>query len=112
MYLRKGGDYSMVEETIQVIRDTEAEADAMVEDAQKRCGRLVEEASREADEFRAQQRSAMRQYADKAMSEAKEKGEQIQRQNATDIELEVRALKELAAGKEEQAVSLVLSRFV
>ena len=45
----------MVEETIQVIRETEAKAEAIVKDAEVQCKGILEEASKQAEDLKAGQ---------------------------------------------------------
>ena len=42
----------MVEETIQVIRETEAKAGAIVKEADAKCRKILDDASKEADMLR------------------------------------------------------------
>lgn len=102
----------MVEETIQVIRETEAKAEAIVEDAEVQCKRILEEASRQAEDLKAGQILEVRKKADAIMENAKEQGAQAQKNAMTDVENEIRALKETAASREDEAVSLVISQLV
>ena len=83
----------MVEETIQVIRETEAKADAITRDAEE-------------------QLAVMEEKMQKAMTDAREEGERVQAETLSKIEKEVVALKELASVKEEEAVSLVIAQLV
>ena len=46
--LGKGGDQNMVEETIQVIRETEAKADAITRDAEVKGNQIVDDAEKQA----------------------------------------------------------------
>lgn len=102
----------MVEETIQVIRETEAKAEAIVKDAEVQCREILEEASKKAEGLKADRIQEMRKKADAMMEEAKEKGVQSQKAAMSDVENEMRILKEFAASKEGEAVNLVMSQLV
>lgn len=102
----------MVEETIQVIRETEAKADSIVREAEVKSNQIVDDAAKQAKQWKEEQLAAMERNMQKAMSDAKEEGERVQAETLSKIEKEVVALKELASGKEEEAVSLVISQLV
>ena len=102
----------MVEETIQVIRETEAKAGAIVKEADAKCRKILDDASKEADMLKADQVEAIRRQAESMMEAAKEQGAQAQKNAMTDVENEIRALKETAASREDEAVSLVISQLV
>lgn len=102
----------MVEETIQVIRETEAKAEAIVKDAEVQCKRILEDASQEAESLKAEQIQEIRKKADAIMENAREQGAQSQKTAMSDVEIEIKALKELASSREDEAVSLVISQLV
>ena len=80
----------MVEETIKTIKETENEADEIIRKADATCTEILEKAAREAKEIK-------EQAVANAKKQASEKTEQ-----------ETEALKALAQGKEEEAVSAVI----
>lgn len=102
----------MVEETIQVIRETEAQADAKIKAAEAQCKELLDKAVREADSFREEQKNILKQEMEAAMESARQDGEQAQKKALTDIEQEVKSLKESALSKESEAVDLVISHLI
>ena len=80
----------MVEETIKTIKETENEADEIIRKADATCTEILEKAVREAKEIK-------EQAVANAKKQASEKTEQ-----------ETEALKALAQGKEEEAVSAII----
>ena len=80
----------MVEETIKTIKETENEADEIIRKADATCTEILEKAVREAKEIK-------EQAVANAKKQASEKTEQ-----------ETIALKALAQGKEEEAVSAII----
>ena len=80
----------MVEETIKTIKETENEADEIIRKADATCTEILEKAAKEAKEIK-------EQTVANAKKQASEKTEQ-----------ETEALKALAQGKEEGAVSAVI----
>ena len=102
----------MVEETIQLIRETEAKAEAVVKDADAQCRKILDDASKEADTLKAGQMEEIRKRAASMMEAAKEQGAQSQKDAMSAVEKEISALKQLASEKEETAVSPVISQLV
>lgn len=102
----------MIEETIQVIRETEAKAEALVKDAEVQCKKILEEASKEAESLKADKIHEIRLKADTMMADAKEQGAQSQKAALSEVENDIKSLKEAAASKEDEAVSLVMSQLV
>lgn len=102
----------MVEETIQVIRETEAKAEALVKDAEVQSKRILEDASKEAESLKEAMLKEIRLKADTIMADAKEQGAQSQKKAMSDVEDDIKSLKEAAASKEDEAVSLVISQLV
>lgn len=109
---KKGGDDNMVEETIQTIRETEQKANSIVKDAEAKSREILAEASKKADAVREESRCAAKAAFDLAMEEAKAQGVRTQEKSSADIEKEVQALKELALGREEEAIQLVIAGLV
>ena len=102
----------MVEETIQVIRETEAKADALTRDAEVKGNQIVDDAEKQAKQWKEEQLAVMEEKMQKAMTDAREEGKRVQAETLSKIEKEVVALKELASVKEEEAVSLVIAQLV
>ncbi len=103
----------MVEETIQVIRETEAKADAITRDAEVKGNQIVDDAEKQAKQWKEEQLAVMEEKMQKAMTDAREEGEWVQAERTlSKIEKEVVALKEFASVKEEEAVSLVIAQLV
>lgn len=102
----------MVEETIKVIKETEAQAQAIVKEADVQCKKILEDASKEAEQLKADQIEAIRKNSDAMLADAREKGVQTQQAAMTNVENEMVALKELASGKEKEAINLVIAELV
>lgn len=102
----------MVGETIQAIRETEANAGAIVEDADTQCKRILEDAEKEAERLKEEQKDMVYQKAKSMMETTMEQGEQSQRDAMSEIENEIKLLKEAASKKEEEAVKIVVSQLV
>ncbi|CUX32045.1 ATPase [Clostridium sp. C105KSO13] len=102
----------MVEETIQAIRETEANAGAIVNDADEKCRKMLEDAYKEAERLKAKQRDTALKEADAVMETARMNGEEFQKAAAASIENEIKLLRETASKREEEAISLTVSRLV
>lgn len=109
---QEGGEISMVEDTIQAIRKTEAEADAIVKEAEEKSQMILKEAREEAERICAEAEAAGKVSMQNAMEKARSAGEEFLQSAHTKTEREVQALKELAAQKETEAVSAVISQLV
>ena len=72
----------------------------------------MDDAEKQAKQWKEEQLAAMEEKMQKAMSDASEEGERVQAETLSKIEKEVIALKELASAKEEEAVSLVIAQLV
>ena len=96
----------MVEETIKTIKETENEADEIIADAT--CTEILEKAVREAKEIKEQAVANAKKQAEADLLQAKEEGEVLKKQASEKTEQETEALKALAQGKEEEAVSAVI----
>ena len=105
----KGGGQTMVEETIRTIRETERQAQKIVEDAQAERERILAEAGERSGQIRDE-------IIGKAKAEAKAKAEQAE-EAAGKLEQEARAaiaaetekLKLSAGEKKKEAVEAVVS---
>ena len=93
----------MVEETIKTIKETENEADEIIRKAE-----ILEKAAREAKEIKEQAVANAKKRAEADLLQAKEEGEVLKKQASEKTEQETEALKALAQGKEEEAVSAVI----
>lgn len=105
----KGGGQTMVEETIRTIRETERQAQKIVEDAQAERERILAEAKERSGQIRDE-------IIGKAKAEAKAKAEQAE-EDAGKLEQDARAaiaaetekLKISAGEKKKEAVEAVVS---
>lgn len=102
----------MVEETIQVIKETEAKADAIVKDADAQCKKMLEQASQRVETLKAEQIAGAQKKAESMLQQAKAEGEKSQETAVLTVLKEVEALKELASQKEREAISLVITQLV
>ena len=81
-------------------------------DAEVKGNQIVDDAEKQAKQWKEEQLAVMEEKMQKAMSDASEEGERVQAETLSKIEKEVIALKELASAKEEEAVSLVIAQLV
>lgn len=102
----------MVKQTIQVIRETEAEAGDIVKDAQVQCKKILEDASKQAQKRKEENIDKALKEAESMVEVVREQGEQIQQKAAVAVENEMGVLKQLASEKEETAVSLVITQLI
>lgn len=110
--MKEGGETSMVEDTIRVIRETEAEADKLIKDAEAKSRKIVEEACKEAEDLTEAKISESRISAEEAGKRAEKDGERARETSRENVEKEIRALKELASHKMGEAVDAVLAELV
>ena len=102
----------MVEETIQAIRETEANAGAIVNDADQKYRKILEEANKEAERLKTERRNTALKEAEATMGTARMDGEEYQKTAAASIEKDINLLKETASKREEEAINLAVSRLV
>ena len=69
----------MVEETIQVIRETETAADVIVKEAGEKSRKILEDARQEAEQMIKAQKEAHRVSVEEAMQKAQKKPENFSR---------------------------------
>ena len=98
----------MVEETIKTIKETENEADEIIRKADATCTEILEKAAREAKEIKEQAVVNAKKQAETELLQVKEEGENLKKKACEKTEQETEALKALAQGKEEEAVSAVI----
>ena len=98
----------MVEETIKAIKETENEADEIIRKADATCTEILEKAAREAKEIKEQAVANAKKQAETELFQVKEEGETLKKKACEKTEQETEALKALAQGKEEEAVSAVM----
>ena len=72
------------------------------------CTEILEKAAREAKEIKEQAVANAKKQAEADLLQAKEEGEVLKKQASEKTEQETEALKALAQGKEEEAVSAVI----
>ncbi len=97
----------MVEETIKTIKETENEADEIIRKADATCTEILEKA-REGKRDKRAGCSKCKETGRSRSLQAKEEGEVLKKQASEKTEQETEALKALAQGKEEEAVSAVI----
>lgn len=102
----------MVEQTIQVIRDTEAEADLIIRAAQENSIQIIENAMKTATEIKDGELQKAKRQAAVNMQMAEDYGKKIIDEQTSRIEKEVQVLKAFALKKEEEAINLVISQLV
>ena len=98
----------MVEETIKAIKETENEADEIIRKADATCTEILEKAAKEAKEIKEQAVVNAKKQAETELLQVKEEGENLKKKACEKTEQETEALKALAQGKEEEAVSAVI----
>lgn len=110
--IQKGGDRKVVEETIQTIRETESEADAIVKDAEAKGKELLEKASQEAKKQKEEHLSGVEAKAKTDLESARAQGEKTQAEAEITAAKEVDALKTMALQKKKEAVNLVIEQLI
>lgn len=99
----------MVEETIRAIRETEKQADGIVENARRESERIRKEAEERSAKIREEIiKNAQAEAGDEA-EKARLQGAETEQRAKSGYEEEIAALKASAAGKEKEAVEMVLS---
>lgn len=105
----KGGGQTMVEETIRTIRETERQAQKILEDAQAESERILADAKTRSEQIRDE-------IIQKAQAEAKIKAEQAEaagkaaeEEARASIAQETEKLKHAAGEKKKQAVETIVS---
>ncbi len=98
----------MVEETIKTIKETENEADEIIRKADATCTEILEKAAREAKEIKRAGCSKCKQTGRSRSFAGERRRRSLKKQASEKTEQETEALKALAQGKEEEAVSAVI----
>ncbi|MEJ8788415.1 hypothetical protein [Dorea sp. ICN-14282] len=102
----------MVEETIKTIKETENEAEEMIKKADAQCTDILEQASVEARELKEQAEMDAKAKAEAALAAAKEAADHLAKQKAVEVEQETAAMRDVALGKEKEAVQAVMQALV
>lgn len=102
----------MVEETIQVIRETEAKAGTIISDADQEYKKILENAHKEAEQLKTDQKDTALKKAEAVMETAHKRGEEIRIKSVADTGNEINLLKEIALKREGEAISLIVSQLV
>lgn len=102
----------MVQDTINAVKEAEERAEKIVSAAAEESRALVENAKEEAEVLKAAKEEEARQTAKEAMEKAVIQGEEILADFRKASELDIGALKELAALKGSKAVELIISRLI
>lgn len=102
----------MVEDTIQVIRETEAKAAGIMAQAEAESRSILEDARMQAEQLIGGTRSDCRRESEREMERARTDGVLFQENAASSIAMDVQALRELAGRREEEAVNLVISSLI
>lgn len=99
----------MVEETIRAIRETEGQADAIVQEAQEKSRVILEKAEETAVAERRALLDRAKAEAEQAEQEAREQGKRVKQAAEAATEKEVARLKEEAGKRVAEAENLVIS---
>lgn len=102
----------MVEETIKTIKETENEAEAIINKAADTCADILAKAAEDAKSWKQQEEAAAKAAADTAMAEAVSKGEQDTAEAMKSVEAEIDALKAEVKEKEEEAMASVIAELI
>lgn len=102
----------MAQETIDVIRQAEAEAEAAEKDALRQAEAIVAEAEARGGQLKAEMVRAAREAAARAEEDAKAQGEQMMQAAGTEELKELEALRSTVAGKQQMAVKIILSELL
>ena len=99
----------MVEETIRTIRETEKQAQEIVENACKESGRIRKEAEERSGQIREEIIRNAREEAETVMEQAHVSGDESVRGAEAVIRSDTDRLKTSAKEKEKEAVEMVIS---
>ncbi|MCC8027015.1 MAG: hypothetical protein LIP16_17165 [Clostridium sp.] len=102
----------MAQETIDAIRKAEAAAEAEEKDAAKAAEEIVAQARIQAAELKADMTRRAREAAAGREEDAKTQGEAMIQAARTEEVSELENLRSQVAGKQEQAVKLILSELL
>lgn len=99
----------MVEETIQTIRETERQAQEIVESARRESDRIMKEAEERSGMIRNEVVRSAQEEAKAIADKARLAGTETESSAKAGYEKEAAGLKAAAAGKEKEAVDMVIS---
>ena len=105
----KGGGQTMVEETIRTIRETERQAQKIVEDAQAERERILAEAAERSGQIRDEIIGKAKAEAKAKAEQAEEAGKKLEEEARAAIAEETEKLKISAGEKKKEAVEAVVS---
>jgi vacuolar-type H+-ATPase subunit H len=105
----KGGGQTMVEETIRTIRETERQAQKIVEDAQAERERILAEAKERSGQIRDEIIGKAKAEAKAKAEQAEEAGKKLEEEARAAIAEETEKLKISAGEKKKEAVEAVVS---
>lgn len=105
----KGGGQTMVEETIRTIRETERQAQKIVEDAQAERERILAEAKERSGQIRDEIIGKAKAEAKAKAEQAEEAGKKLEQEARAAIAAETEKLKSSAGEKKKEAVEAVVS---
>ena len=105
----KGGGQTMVEETIRTIRETERQAQKIVEDAQAERERILAEAAERSGQSREEIIGKAKAGAKAQEKKAKETPGKLENEARAAIAAETEKLKSSAGEKKKEAVEAVVS---
>jgi len=98
----------MIEKTIQVIRDTEHEAQEIVRQAQSKSQEIIAQAKKEAEQLIETQVGEMKQIVIERTKASQEASAKQQELLLSEIEQEITALKTEVSNKEKEAIQLII----
>lgn len=98
----------MIEESIKAVRDAEAKAETLIQDAQKNAAEIVKAAEAKAETDKAEAFAKFAQEAADAAKAAKEAGDVLLAQAEAEAAKEAASLKAQVAPKTESAVKAVI----
>lgn len=102
----------MADNPIDVIRETELEAEKILNDASMESEHIKQEAKQEAARIGKDAEAAARAAAEQAVSAAREKSRLTLRNAETTLEEELQALRRQANDRRDQAVAAVIASLV
>lgn len=105
----KGGGQTMVEETIRTIRETERQAQKIVEDAQAERERILAEAKERSGQIRDEIIEKAKAEANAKAKQAEEAAGELEQEARAAIAAETEKLKRSAGEKKKEAVEAVVS---
>jgi len=104
---KKGGN-GMLSETIQEVKNAEAEADARIVDARNQAASIVRQAGVDADKIRKDAEKEAAADYDKTMEKAKKAGEDRLKEAAAEAVQQRSRLRQKTAEQEQAAIQTVI----